>query len=142
MSGTLSMRVAAPARWSLRRDGEDWLLQAGPEHARLRDRRGLHYLRALLAAPGSDIPALGLAAGGPGLAAPDGGPLVDTAARDAYRHRIRELDEELAAAGRAGNSIAAERAHNERQALAGELRRATGLAGARAGPPPRPSEPG
>jgi hypothetical protein len=130
MSGTLSRRVAAPAQWSLRRDGQDWLLQAGPEHARLRDSRGLHYLHALLAAPGSDIPALDLAAGGPGLAAPDPGPLVDTTARNAYRHRIRELDDELAAAAdRAGNSIAAERIHNDRQALAGELRRATGLAG-------------
>ena len=95
MSETLSRRVAAPAQWSLRRDGEDWLLQAGPEHARLRDSRGLHYLRALLAAPGSDILALDLAAGGPGLAASDAGPLADAAARNAYRHRIRELDEEL-----------------------------------------------
>ena len=129
MSGTLSRRVAAPAQWSLRRDGEDWLLQAGPEHARLRDSRGLHYLRALLAAPGSDIPALDLAAGGPGLAASDAGPLLDDAARDAYRDRIRGLDGELAAADRAGDSIRAERIHNERQALASELRRATGLAG-------------
>jgi tetratricopeptide (TPR) repeat protein len=129
MSGTLSRRVAAPARWSLRRDGEDWLLQAGPEHARLRDNRGLHYLRALLAAPGSDIPALDLAAGGPGLAASDTGPLLDHAARDAYRDRIRGLDSELAAADRTGDSVSAERIHNERQALAGELHRATGLAG-------------
>jgi tetratricopeptide (TPR) repeat protein len=129
ISDTLSRRVAAPAQWSLQRDGEDWLLQAGAEHARLHDSRGLHHLRALLAAPGSDIPALDLAAGGPGLAASDPGPLVDAAARNAYRHRIRELDEELAAASRAGNSTAAERAHNERQALTSELRRATGLAG-------------
>ena len=129
MSGTLSRRVAAPARWSLQRDGEDWLLQAGPEHTRLRDSRGLHYLRALLAAPGSDIPALDLAADGPGLTAPDAGPLLDAVARNAYRDRFHELDSQLAAADRAGNSIAAERIHNERQALAGELRRATGLAG-------------
>jgi len=129
MSGTLSRRVATPFGWSLRRDGEDWLLQAGAEHARLRDSRGLHYLRALLAAPGSDIPALDLAAGGPGLAAADAGPLLDDAARDAYRDRIRRLDGELAAADRAGDRIAAERIHNERQDLAGELRRATGLAG-------------
>jgi hypothetical protein len=129
MSGTLSLRVAAPARWSLRRDGEDWLLQAGPEHARLRDSRGLHYLRALLSAPGSDIPALDLAAGGPGLAASDAGPLLDEAARDAYRDRIRRLDNELAAADRTGDSASAERIHDERQALAGELRRATGLGG-------------
>jgi hypothetical protein len=129
MSGTLSRRVAAPARWSLRRDGEDWLLQAGAEHARLRDSRGLHYLRALLTAPGSDIPAHDLAAGGPGLAAADAGPLPDDAARDAYRHRIRGLDRELAAADRTGDSVSAERIHDERQALADELRRATGLAG-------------
>ena len=129
MSETLSRRVAAPAHWSLRRDGADWLLQAGPEHARLRDSRGLHYLCALLAAPGSDIPALDLAAGGPGLAAPDAGPRLDDAARDAYRDRIRGLDSALAAADRAGDSVRAERIHDERQALVTELRRATGLAG-------------
>jgi tetratricopeptide (TPR) repeat protein len=129
MSETLSLRVAAEGQWSLRRDGEDWLLQAGPEYARLRDSRGLHYLRALLAAPGSDIPALDLAAGGQGLAASDTGPLLDSASRDAYRDRIRWLDSELAAADRAGDSVSAERVHDERLALVGELRRATGLAG-------------
>jgi hypothetical protein len=68
-------------------------------------------------------------AGGPGLTAPDTGPLLDAAARDTYRRRIRELDSELAAADRAGDSTAASKAHQERQALIGELRRATGLAG-------------
>jgi tetratricopeptide (TPR) repeat protein len=129
MSEALSQRVPAPAQWSLRREGEDWLLQAGPEHARLHDSRGLHYLRALLAAPGSDIPALDLAAGGPGLVASDAGPLLDDAARDAYLERIRRLDGELAAADRAGDSVSAERVNGERQALVTELRRATGLAG-------------
>jgi hypothetical protein len=43
--------------------------------------------------------------------------------------RIRQLDNELAAADRSGDTIAAEHAENERQALVGELRRATGLAG-------------
>jgi hypothetical protein len=116
-------------QWSLRRDGQDWLLQAGPEQARLRDSRGLHYLRALLAAPGREIPALDLVAGGPGLTPSDTGPLLDTAARNTYRRRIRELDSELAAADRAGDSTAAKQAYQERQALIGELRRATGLAG-------------
>lgn len=68
-------------------------------------------------------------AGGPGLAAPDTGPLLDAAARNTCRRRIRELDSELAAADRAGDSTAAEQAHQEPQALIGELRRATGLAG-------------
>jgi hypothetical protein len=59
-------RLARPAdEWTLGRDGDDWLLEAGAERARLRDGRGLHYLRALLAAPGRDIPALDLAAAWP-----------------------------------------------------------------------------
>jgi hypothetical protein len=127
--GLLDRLTPAAGQWSLRRDGQDWLLQAGPEHARLRDSRGLHYLRALLAAPGSEIPALDLVAGRPGLAPSDSGPLLDATARDAYRHRIRQLDDELAAADRAGDSAAAENAHREREALVTELRRATGLAG-------------
>jgi tetratricopeptide (TPR) repeat protein len=127
--GLLDRLTPTAGQWSLRRDGEDWLLHAGPEHARLRDSRGLHYLRALLVAPGSDIPALDLVAGGPGLAPSDIGPLLDAAARNTYRHRIRQLDDELAAADRTGDSTAADKAHRERQALISELGRATGLAG-------------
>jgi hypothetical protein len=112
--GLLGRLAPAPGQWALRRDGQDWLLEAGPERARLRDSRGLHYLRALLAAPGSEIPALALAAGGPGLIAPDTAPLLDATAKEAYRRRIRELDSELAAADRTGNRPAAERARTER----------------------------
>lgn len=120
----------AADRWSLRRDGPDWVLEAGPERARLRDTRGLHHLAALLTAPGTEIPALDLAAGGrPGLAASGAEPVLDPAALGAYRRRIRQLDADLAAADRAGDPAAAEKAHAERQALVGELRRATGLAG-------------
>jgi hypothetical protein len=127
--GLLDRLTPAARQWSLRRDGDDWLLQAGAERARLRDSRGLHYLRALLAAPSSEIPALDLAAGGPGLVSSDSGPLLDATAHSTYRHRIRQLDDELAAADRTGDSTAAEQAHRERQALISELRRATGLAG-------------
>jgi AAA ATPase domain len=119
----------APGEWTLARDGEDWVLTAGGEQARLRDGRGLHYLRALLAAPGQDIPALDLAAGGAGLAAAGTGPVLDAAARDAYRRRLDTLAAELDAADRAGDQPAAERIEAERQALTAELRRAAGLAG-------------
>ena len=84
----LERLVPAPGEWTLARDGDDWVLTAGGEQARLRDGRGLHYLRALLAAPGRDIPALDLAAGGAGLAAAGTGPVLDAAARDAYRRRL------------------------------------------------------
>lgn len=127
--GLLGRLTPTASQWSLQRDGEDWLLQAGSDRARLRDGRGPHYLRALLAAPGSDIPALDLVAGCPGLVYSDSGPLLDATARGTYRDRIRQLDDELAAADRTGDSIAAEKAHRERQALVSELRRATGLAG-------------
>jgi hypothetical protein len=121
-------RLARPAdEWTLGRDGDDWLLVAGAERARLRDGRGLHYLRALLAAPGRDIPALDLAAGGAGLAAASTGPPLDAAARAAYRRRLAELDAELEAADRAGNIERAGRADAERQAVVAELRRASGL---------------
>ena len=123
-------RLPSPAdEWTLAKDGDDWLLEAGDERARLRDSRGLHYLRALLAAPGRDIPALDLVAGGTGLAGSGMGPVLDAAARDSYRRRLDALTSALDAADRAGDHPAAERADAERQALLGELRRAAGLAG-------------
>ena len=126
----LLRRLGAPAsEWSLVRDGEDWLLTAGEERARLRDVRGLHYLRALLAAPGREIRALDLAAGGAGLAAAGTGPVLDGAARDAYRRRLGEVTAALEAADRAGDPEAAVRAEAERTALVRELRGAAGLGG-------------
>ena len=126
----LLRRLGTPAtEWSLVRDGEDWLLTAGEERARLRDVRGLHYLRALLAAPGREIRALDLAAGGAGLAAAGTGPVLDGAARDAYRRRLGEVTAALEAADRAGDPEAAVRAEAERTALVRDLRGAAGLGG-------------
>ncbi|MEE6259784.1 ATP-binding protein [Plantactinospora sonchi] len=115
--------------WRLVRDGDDWLLDAGTESVRLRDARGLHYLRSLLAAPGTEIAALDLVAGGAGLRVPDGEPMLDEAARRAYRNRLRLLDEQLASADRAGDVDRATSVQAERTALLAELRRATGLGG-------------
>ncbi|HLY36261.1 MAG TPA: hypothetical protein VKU35_06095, partial [Candidatus Limnocylindria bacterium] len=127
---TLLERLGSSAdEWTLIRDGEDWLLEAGFERARLRDSRGLHYLRALVASPGREISALDLVADGAGLVGSTTGPTLDDAARAAYRQRVAALDEELDAADRAGNAGLAERLGAERQAVLGELRRATGLGG-------------
>jgi tetratricopeptide (TPR) repeat protein len=123
-------RLTPPAdEWALRRDGEDWVLQAGAERARLRDSRGLHYLRALLVAPGREISALDLAAGGAGLVAAGVGPVLDAAARDAYRRRLAELKADLDAADRAGDAERADAAEAEREAVLAELRRTSGLGG-------------
>src|SRR6185312_6413746 len=109
--------AAAPDEWSLRPDGDGWLLRAGPEHARLADSRGVRQLRTLLASPRRGIPALDLAAGGPGLRIPAAPPVLDAAAAASYRKRLSELTAELNAA------------EAERQWLLAELRRATGLGG-------------
>ena len=129
MSGLAASLTPPADEWTLRRDGPDWLLAAGDERARLRDSRGVAYLRALLAAPGREITALDLVAGGAGLPAAAAEPVLDTAARDAYRRRLAALDDVLDAADAAGDSTRAQQAATERDALLGELRAATGLGG-------------
>jgi tetratricopeptide (TPR) repeat protein len=126
----LLQRIGAPAsEWSLVKDGADWLLTAGEERARLRDGRGMHYLRALLAVPGREIRALDLAARGAGLAPGRTGPVLDAAARDAYKRRLAEVTAAQETADRAGDQAAAARAEAERAALLRELRGAAGLGG-------------
>jgi len=115
--------------WRLTRDGDDWVIDAGSEHARLRDVRGLRHLRILLANPGREIAALDLVAGGAGLVTSPPDPLLDSTARTAYRERLAELAGRMDAADRAGDIERAARLAVERQALVGELRRAAGLAG-------------
>jgi hypothetical protein len=83
----------------------------------------------LLAAPGQEIGALDLVAGGVGLRVPVGGPVLDAAARAAYRRRLGDLDEQLAAADRAGDPDRGATVQAERHALLVELKRATGLGG-------------
>ncbi|WP_433381814.1 hypothetical protein ACQPZX_17770 [Actinoplanes sp. CA-142083] len=125
----LAVRAGVDSAWRLVRDGDDWILEAGRENARLRDLRGLRYLRALLAAPGQEIAALDLVAEGAGLLAPAEEPVLDRRAQAEYRKRLAALDDELAAADRAGDADRSATAQTERTALLGELRRATGLGG-------------
>ncbi|MFI0479638.1 AAA family ATPase [Actinomadura sp. 9N215] len=127
MTTLLERLQRSPEEWLLRKDGQDWLLEAGAERARLRDSRGLHYLRALLAAPGRDIPALDLVAGGAGLVAPSAEPLLDETALAAYRRRLARLEAELDTADETGDVERAAAADSERQALVHQLRQASGL---------------
>ena len=130
-------RLVPPAgEWRLARDGEDWMLEAGDERTRLRNSRGLHYLRALLAVPRREIRALDLAAGGAGLEVAGLGAPLDAVARDAYRARLDALTAQLDAADRTGDRAAAKELDAERHAVLAELRRAVGLGGRRrmAGP--------
>jgi tetratricopeptide (TPR) repeat protein len=129
MDGFASTLGPPDGEWRLTRDGDDWRLEAGTETARLRDLRGLHYLRSLLAAPGQEIAALDLVAGGAGLHVPAGDPVLDDAARRSYRERLAALEERLEAADRAGDAGRAATVEAERAALVAELRRAGGVGG-------------
>ena len=118
-----------PAANSLRRQGEHWTLEAGGTIATLKHTRGLEQLARLLSAPHQEISALDLLNG---IATTRPSPrhaVLDEKAKAAYRRRLVELDEELAAAARAGDIRREKEADAEREALLLELRRAIGLGG-------------
>jgi hypothetical protein len=117
--------------WRFCRDAQDWRLDAGNESVRLRDTRGVRYLRTLLGSPRQEIAALDLVSGGAGLAAPADDAVLDETARAAYQQRLRYLAAELDAADRAGDMERAARAQAERSTVVAELRRATGIGGRR-----------
>ena len=104
----------------------------------LPDMKGLHYLRALLQHPGTEVAALDLSAivagHGTTVTEPDTGPQLDRQALSAYRTRLREIDEELDEAQSWADPVRVERIEAERAALLREVAGATGLQGrARAG---------
>ncbi|MCV2489203.1 hypothetical protein OF117_07485 [Geodermatophilus sp. YIM 151500] len=119
--------VAARPVAELCRDGEMWRVRFGSASAHLRDAKGLADLHTLLTRPGRDVHVLELV--GAGHVERDTGTLLDGAARAAYRHRLEELDSDLAAARDDGDLGRLQRLDHERAALLVELRRATGLAG-------------
>lgn len=136
----------APAVAEFRREGETWAIRFGRTF-RLRDSKGLRYLKVLLAEPGREFHALDLvrlldgaatepvghgAAASEGLgSAGDGAGLdiLDAEARAAYRARLRELSMELEEAESFNDPIRADRARGEIDALEAELAGAFGLGG-------------
>jgi AAA ATPase domain len=119
-----------------RRDGDVWTVAFSGRTVPLRDAKGLRDLAVLLAAPGREVAVTELAAGVPGGQAPavaalGADPILDDRARAAYRARLAELDDELAEADARHDIERSARLAAERDALIGELARATGLGGRR-----------
>jgi hypothetical protein len=126
--------IAAPAArpcFSIRRDGEVWILDHAGTSFRLRDSRGLQLLARLVEAPGQEIHVLDL--GAPGEAGVvdlgDAGEDLDASARAAYRERIAALESARAEAESWNDRARADAAQRELDALAAELARAFGLGG-------------
>ena len=122
-----------PEHNSFRRDGETWALNYDGRAARIRDVKGMSVIATLLAEPGREFLVLDLIAHGSlasGVAAPgDTGDMIDAKARQAYQRRLSELETEIDDAALTGDSVRAERAEAERQALIDQLASAFGLGG-------------
>jgi hypothetical protein len=150
----LARRLAAPSTEvehpsteaavdSFRREGDVWAMTYDGRTTRLRDSKGLRYLRLLLAAPGREIAAVDLLASGVNttaamtmsraddlsLSVAPEDPVLDAAARADYRDRLLELQEEIDEATRFGDTDRAERLRGEFEFVTRELTAATGLGG-------------
>jgi tetratricopeptide (TPR) repeat protein len=127
-----------------RRQGDYWLVVFDGHTVRLRDLKGMRYLARLLAEPGREYHALDLAASEAGRSANadnsdaarvpraafgDAGDVLDARAKDAYRRRLAEIDDDLEQARAAGDAERSAQADTERDFLVHELARAFGLSG-------------
>ena len=121
---------AHPSNNTFTRDGEMWQLAFDGESVHMPDLKGLHDLARLLAAPGEEIHVLDLGAAVDGVS-PQGhaGELLDAEARAAYKARIDELREERELAKAANDTVRAERAREELDAIGEALTSAYGLGG-------------
>jgi tetratricopeptide (TPR) repeat protein len=107
-----------------RRAVRGWELTMGAHSATVDDSVGMRHLAVLLTRPDLEVAAVDLA--GSALPATDQ-PMLDPAAKQAYRRRIERLRVEIADA--VDNVARAARLRNEYQQILAELQRATGLGG-------------
>jgi tetratricopeptide (TPR) repeat protein len=131
--GAAPVEVAQPLGSNVfRSEGDVWLVEFDGQVARVKDSRGMQYLRHLLRNPGQEIHVLELAAllaGGTQTTAEAPVELLDEQARRAYRERLADLEETVREANEWGDDERAARAQEEMDALLAELSRAVGLGG-------------
>ncbi len=129
---------------AFRRDGDYWTVIFDGHTVHLRNLKGMHYLARLLADPGREFHVLDLVASETGGAAHvdsdhnaglsrsalgDAGEMLDTQAKNAYRRRLAEIDDDIEQAHAIGDGERAAQAEAERDFLVRELTRAVGLSG-------------
>ncbi len=130
-----SCREEQPPRVSsgnvFRREGDYWSLIFEDQTVRLRDLKGLHYLARLFADPGREFHVMELVAGESGPMVTDGADveMLDGRAKEAYRRRLAEIEEDIEEARAIADSRRIEQAEAEREFLVRELSRAVGLGG-------------
>ena len=114
-----------------RREGEYWSITFGEHTTRVRDVKGIRYLARLLAAPEREFHVLDLVSFERSRIADigDSGPMLDVRAKDAYRRRLAEIEEDIEEARTLGDIERERQADAERDFLVRELSRAVGLGG-------------
>ena len=137
-------QTRAPRLDGFLREGDYWSITFDGHTVRVRDLKGMRYLARLLVDPGREFHVLDLvaaesgqtAAGGragePGLlhsGLGDAGPLLDAQAKEAYRRRLAEIEDDMGEALAIGDDERAAQADVERDLVIGELTRAVGLGG-------------
>ena len=124
------------------REGDYWSVTFEGHTAHVRDRKGMRHLARLLASPGREIHVLDLVAAEAGnpvpaeeraaaahLAFGDAGPMLDAQAKQIYRRRLAEIEDDIADARAADDHRREAQADTEREFLIRELSRAVGLGG-------------
>ena len=128
----------------LRREGDYWSVVFEGRTVRVRDLKGIRYLARLLAEPGRELHVLDLVAAESGrLPAAEGsraaslsrtspgdaGEMLDARAKDAYRRRLAEIEDDIEQARALERHRARAQADTERDFLVRELSRAVGFGG-------------
>ncbi|HUC32523.1 MAG TPA: hypothetical protein VMS14_03920 [Ilumatobacteraceae bacterium] len=113
------------------RDGDLRTMTFGGTTVVMRDLVGLRYVARLLADPGREVHVRDLVAVEQGSASmSEGGlPMLDEQARESYRRRLAEVDEDIEEATAANDLGRVDRAERDREYLIAELSRAAGLGG-------------
>ncbi|HYW90012.1 MAG TPA: hypothetical protein VFB50_19725 [Chloroflexota bacterium] len=113
-----------------RRVGDVWTVRFRGQAIQLRDSKGLQDLATLLVRPGVHVAALDLAGGEASHADNgDAGEVLDSAAREAYRRRLIELEEAASEADALGDIGRSASIATERESLIEQLTAAYGLGG-------------
>ena len=125
--------VAPPGRAAFIRAGTLWQVEFRGRSITVVDSKGMRDIAVLLGRPGQEIHVLDLVegSGGPSRAeaGTDTGPMIDAAARSAYRRRLVDLEEEIDDASRDHDQGRLEKLGAEKDFLAAELSAALGLGG-------------
>jgi tetratricopeptide (TPR) repeat protein len=112
-------------------DGDGWVLGFAGRTLRLRDVKGLRYLAALAARPGTELHVVQLIAhaGGEPLDLGDAGEKLDARALAEYRRRLTDLADALQDAESHKDALRAQAVQGEIDRLEDELAAAVGLGG-------------